>query len=33
MHAGGARLLDVEPAKLPISLVNKYLDLKHGGAL
>ena len=33
MHAGGARLLDVEPAKLPISLVNRYLDLKQGGVL
>lgn len=33
MHAAGARLMDVEPAKLPIALVNRYLDLKQAGAL
>jgi uncharacterized protein (DUF58 family) len=33
MQAHGARLVDVEPRALPISLVNKYLDLKQGGAL
>jgi uncharacterized protein (DUF58 family) len=33
MQAHGGRLLDVEPAKLPIALVNRYLDLKQGGML
>jgi uncharacterized protein (DUF58 family) len=33
MQAHGARLVDTEPQALPIALVNKYLDLKHGGVL
>lgn len=29
----GVRLLDVEPATLPVSLVNRYLDVKRSGVL
>ncbi len=31
MQGQGVRLLDVEPARLPIAMVNRYLDLKQGG--
>jgi uncharacterized protein (DUF58 family) len=31
MQAQGVRLLDVEPQRLPVALVNRYLDLKQGG--
>ena len=31
MQGQGVRLLDVEPPRLPIALVNRYLDLKQGG--
>jgi uncharacterized protein (DUF58 family) len=30
---GGALVLDVEPAELPVSLVNRYLDVKRTGRL
>jgi uncharacterized protein (DUF58 family) len=33
IRSGGARLLDIEPAALPVALVNRYLDLKQSGAL
>jgi uncharacterized protein (DUF58 family) len=29
----GLRLLDVEPAELPVSLVNRYLEIKRSGVL
>jgi uncharacterized protein (DUF58 family) len=29
----GLRLLDVEPAQLPVSLVNRYLEIKRAGSL
>lgn len=29
----GLRLLDVEPARLPVTLVNRYLDIKRSGVL
>ena len=29
----GAQCLDVEPEQLPVALVNRYLDIKHGGRL
>jgi len=31
MRARGVRLLDVVPEKLPIALVNRYLDMKQSG--
>ena len=31
--ASGVMTLDVEPEKLPIALVNRYLELKRGGRL
>jgi uncharacterized protein (DUF58 family) len=31
--ASGVITLDVEPARLPIALVNRYLELKRGGRL
>lgn len=31
--ARGTQLVDVEPHELPTALVNRYLDLKHGGAV
>ncbi len=31
-HAG-ALLLDTEPAKLPVALVNRYLEVKAAGVL
>lgn len=33
MQASGVRLVDVEPQALPITLVNRYLDLKQSGAM
>jgi uncharacterized protein (DUF58 family) len=33
MRARGVKLLDVAPEKLPIALVNRYLDMKQSGAL
>lgn len=33
MQAHGTRLIDVQPQGLAIALVNRYLDLKQGGAL
>jgi uncharacterized protein (DUF58 family) len=33
LERGGAVCLDVEPAELPIALVNRYLDLKRSGRL
>ncbi|WP_184034143.1 DUF58 domain-containing protein [Chitinivorax tropicus] len=33
LTASGARCLDVEPAQLPLSLVNRYLELKQSHAL
>ena len=29
----GASCLDVEPEQLPVALVNRYLEIKHGGVL
>jgi hypothetical protein len=31
--AAGVIALDVEPERLPIALVNRYLELKRGGRL
>ena len=33
LERGGAVCLDVEPAELPISLVNRYIDIKRSGRL
>lgn len=33
LERSGALLLDVEPAELPLALVNRYLDIKRGGLL
>jgi uncharacterized protein (DUF58 family) len=33
LERGGAVCLDVEPAELPIALVNRYIDLKRSGRL
>jgi uncharacterized protein (DUF58 family) len=33
MRARGVKLLDVVPEKLPMALVNRYLDMKQSGAL
>jgi uncharacterized protein (DUF58 family) len=33
IDAAGVMALDVEPEKLPISLVNRYLELKREGRL
>lgn len=33
IERGGAMVLDVEPQKLPIALVNRYLDIKRAGRL
>ena len=33
MQMHGVRMLDVEPPRLPIALVNRYLDLKQSGQL
>jgi uncharacterized protein (DUF58 family) len=33
LERGGAVCLDVEPAELPIALVNRYLDIKRSGRL
>ena len=33
MRARGVRVLDVVPEQLPMSLVNRYLDLKQSGSL
>jgi uncharacterized protein (DUF58 family) len=33
MEGAGAVCLDVEPAELPIALVNRYLDVKRAGRL
>ncbi len=33
MQAQGVRLVDVEPPQLPVTLVNRYLDLKQAGQL
>ncbi len=33
VRRGGIRALDVEPAELPVSLVNRYLDIKRSGLL
>ena len=29
----GVMMLDVEPAQLPVALVNRYLDIKRSGRL
>jgi uncharacterized protein (DUF58 family) len=33
IERSGAMVLDVEPQKLPIALVNRYLDIKRAGRL
>ena len=33
IDAAGVLALDVEPERLPIALVNRYLELKRGGTL
>jgi len=33
LERGGAVCLDVEPAELPIALVNRYIDIKRSGRL
>jgi len=33
LHHSGAQVLDLLPGQLPIALVNRYLDIKRGGAL
>ncbi len=33
LHHGGAYVLDLLPAQLPVALVNQYLEIKRGGAL
>ena len=33
LERGGAACLDVEPAELPIALVNRYIDIKRSGRL
>ena len=33
LHHNGAQVLDLLPGQLPIALVNRYLDIKRGGAL
>lgn len=33
LERAGARLIDVEPPRLPLALVNRYLDIKRSGVL